>query len=511
MANRYSIETIFKAVDKVSAPVSRMQKKIKEMTDSATRGLKKASDFTWAMSKGLLAAGTAISGAFTTAAAGVGLFITETNKANIEMINMSKAMGVQYDTVKAMDGILSSMTMNWENFTDLIEEQANKFGELKAAGKMKKLSEAIAITGLKMAKLKKMKPEQQFIAIMDALVKMKDGQKAAFVADEVWGGEGNKIVQALRARKMTMSQVIEEYQKYNFYSKEGQKATEDFNKAISPLSKIAQSAKSQLAALTGAALIPYINKAVEFAAANKELIQSKIAEWAQKFADSLAWLVLNMDKIIYYAKMFVYVIGVFILLTTILKTFVLVMTAVNLVLAMNPVVLITLAIIALVAAVSYVVAQFIGWENTLTVIQIAILALMGPVGWLAAAALFIYKNWDVLAAFFKTLWTGIVGTFEWAKSSIMSIIDSVLEKISGAISKVSEFGGKVKSFLGFGGGGSNASAAGSTVRGPQQRAANTISETRSTSEVTIKDETNRAIVTRGPLGNGLKLQKSGGF
>jgi len=48
---------------------------------------------------------------------------------------------------------------------------------------------------------------------------------------------------------------------------------------------------------------------------------------------------------------------------------------------------------------------------------------------------------------------------------------------------------------------------------PQERIARSVEETRSTSssEVTIRDETGRAQVTRGKMGAGLKLQQSGAF
>ncbi|WNO24215.1 hypothetical protein Scuro_54 [Acinetobacter phage Scuro] len=273
-----------------------------------------------------------------------------------------------------------------------------------------------------------------------------------------------------------------------------------------------QSAKSQIAAMVGGALVPYINKATEWAAANKELIQSKIAEWAKKFADGLAWVVTNMDKILYWAKMFAYVIGVFIALTTVLKTFVLVMTAVNLVMAANPIVLVVLAVLALVAAVTYVIAQFVGWEKALKIVGASILVMMGPIGWLIGAAILLYKNWGTVSTFFKNLWSGIVQTFQSAAAIIGGVIDGIMNRVTGAIDKVSGFANKVKGFFGFGGSaGGTAAAAGTTVRGPQQRAANTVSETRSTSEVTILDQTGRARVTKGPLGNGLKLQSSGGF
>ena len=508
MANRYSVETIFKAIDKISAPVSRMQKRVRDFTESASKGLKKAADVSWGISKGFIAAGSAASGAFITAAGGVALFVTETNKANAEMANMSKAMGISVDMTRAMDGVLANSTMNWENFTDQIEEMRNKFGEMKGAGEMKKLTEALDVANLKWKDLKNLSPEKQYIKIMDTLVKMKDAQKAAFVADEIFGGEGNKITGLLRARGQTMTEVIEAYQKYNFYTKEGQKASEDFNKAIAPLSQIAQSAKSQIAGMIGGALVPYIKSATDWAAANKDVIQSKIAEYAQKIADSFAWLVTNFDKVMYYVRMFAWAIGIFLSLTLVLKTFVLIMTAVNLVMAANPVVLITLAIIALIAVVAYLIDRFVGWENALKIVGAAILVAMGPIGWLIGAAVLIYKNWESVSGFFKNLWGSVVGIFQGAKDMISIYIDGIIAKVQGLISLATSLPGKIGGW--FGGGGS-AETAGAAVSSPQQRTANQISEKRNTSEVTILAPKGAVKQTKGKMGQGLTLKHSGGF
>lgn len=505
MGNKYSIETIFKAIDKISAPVSRMQKRVRDFTDSAARGLKKASDVSWTWTKGLLALGSAASGAFVTAAGGIALFVTETNKANAEMANMSKAMGISTDMTRAMEGVLANSTMNWENFTDQIEEMRNKFGEIKGAGEMKKLTEALAVANLKWKDLKNLSPEKQYIKIMDTLVKMGDAQKAAFVADEIFGGEGNKITGLLRARGQTMTEVIEAYKKYNFFTQEGQKASEDFNKAIAPLSQIAQSAKSQIAGMIGGALVPYIKSATEWAAANKDVIQSKIAEYAKKIADSFEWLVTNFDKIMYYVKMFGWAIGIFLALTLVLTTFVLVMTAVNLVMAMNPVVLITLAIIALIAVVAYLIDRFVGWGNALKFVGAAILLAMGPIGWIIGAAILIYKNWEAVSGFFTNLWSSVVDSFKFAKDWISTYIDGMITKVKGLIDLATSLPSKIGGW--FGGGG--AEAAGASVSSPQKRTADQISEKRSVSEVTIMDKTGTAKQTKGKPGNGVRLQHSG--
>lgn len=506
MGNKYSVETIFKAIDKISAPVSRMQRRVSAFTASAAKGLKKASDVSWLLTKGMAAAGSAASGAFVTAAGGVALFVTTTNKANAEIENMSKAMGISADITRAMDGVLANSTMNWENFTDQIEEMRNKFGEMKGAGEMKKLTEALDVANLKWKDLKGLSPEKQYIKIMDALVKMKDAQKAAFVADEIFGGEGNKITGLLRSRGQTMTEVMEAYQKYNFFTKEGQKASEDFNNAMSPISQIAQSVKTQVAAMIGGALVPYLKTAADWASANKDVIQSRIAEYAKKIADSFAWLVTNFDKIMHYVKMFAWAIGIFLALTTVLKTLVLVMTVVNLVMAANPIVLITLAIIGLIAVIAYLINRFVGWGTAMKVVGAAVLSLMGPVGWLIGAAILIIANWDKVSSFFKNLWSGIVGIFQGAKDSISGFIDGMIGKIKGLITLATSLPGKVKGW--FGGGG--AEAAGASVSSPQQRTANQISEKRSTSEVTLTAGPGvKMNQTKGKPGKGVILNHSG--
>lgn len=513
MAGRYSVETIFSAVDRMSAPVTRMQARLGRFTRSAREGLQSASDIAQKFTGKALQLGAVIGSAFAAGTAGLLAFVTATNAANAEIENMSAAMGVQADTTRAMGGMLSSMTLSWENFTDLIEEQANKFGALKGAEEIAELQEVIDATGLSVKKLMKLNPEQQFIAMADALVKMENGQQAAAIGDEFWSGDANKIIQAMRARKTTVSEVIKEYQKYNFYTKEGQKATQDFNNALSPFQTMVSSAKDQLAGLIGGALVPYMNKLAEWAAANKAVVDTKIEEWAEKLANSLVWLVENADTITTWTKNIGIAMVAFIAFTTILRTLILVMTAVNLVMAMNPIVLIVVAIVALIAVVGYLINKFFGLEGVMLAVKVAlavvgsaVLVMMGPLGWLIGAAVLIYKNWGVIGPFFANLWSGVVSAFTGARDMIGGMIDWLVNKVTAFLGLVTGLGGKIKGFFGFGGG---AAEAGKGVNSPQVRTANSLSETRSTSEVTIKDETKRAKVTGGDLGKGVRLQHTG--
>ena len=163
------------------------------------------------------------------------------------------------------------------------------------------------------------------------------------------------------------------------------------------------------------------------------------------------------------------------------------MTVVNLVMAANPAVLIFLAF---VAAIGLVVAGVLlvmkHWEKLKAVfsnlpgpIKIALALLVSPFLLIVEAIKFIINNWDKIMGF-----------------------------ISGAFSAVGDF-------LGFGGDGeSEATRDGSpNIISPQERAAILTEEKRvtNTAEVTIKDDTGKAELTAGTLGNGLQLLSSGGF
>lgn len=129
------------------------------------------------------------------------------------------------------------------------------------------------------------------------------------------------------------------------------------------------------------------------------------------------------------------------------------------------------------------------------VILVGIAALTGPIGWLIVAAALIMKHWDPIKTFFSDIWDGI-----------MAVINAA-----------GQVGSRVAGFFGFGGDddrqGTAQSPARSQVLSPQERTARMIEENRSTStaEVTIKDDTGRAEVTRGKLGQGLQLATTGAF
>ena len=120
---------------------------------------------------------------------------------------------------------------------------------------------------------------------------------------------------------------------------------------------------------------------------------------------------------------------------------------------------------------------------------------------------------DFFTGLWDTIWGGMTTGFEAALAFILDGVD----KIVGGFNNVKDFFGGLGDKLGFGdddGGGQEASGPmGPGIVTQGDRVARTIleSQTNSTAEVTIRDESGRAEVTGGTLGNGLNLQRSGAF
>lgn len=245
-----------------------------------------------------------------------------------------------------------------------------------------------------------------------------------------------------------------------------------------------ESVKISIFSMTEGPLADVIDRMTEWVRTNEKLISTKVGEW-------ILWVTDNLDRIIKWAKRAGIVLGFIGALIVSLKVFIGVMTAVNLVMTANPIGLIIVGIGALIGAITLAIvywdelkAAFMGLSDP---VKAAIFALTGPIGWLAGVAFMIMENWDYLRTFFTDL-------FGWIDQLVSTAFDyyvGIFDKIKSKIPFADKIFGKSDP----------------QTTSPQQRAA----PTTTSSEVTIKDNTGRAAVTKGKLGPGLKLVQSGAF
>lgn len=282
---------------------------------------------------------------------------------------------------------------------------------------------------------------------------------------------------------------------------------------LNSLKSAVEGVKISIFTMTSGPLSDAIDKMTEWVRVNEKVIASSIGEF-------LANIINNFESIVKWAKRIGIGLAVFFTLAAILKTLVLIMTAVNLVMAANPITWIVLGIVALIAAIA---AAIIWWDEIKAAflslpgpVKAAIAVLTGPIGWLIGAASLIMDNWEPIKAFFGDLWGGVVNIFNGALDKITGIVDLVKGKAAAIVDTISSLGKGVAEFFGFGGSDeeeTNRGATGPQIVSPQDRVARSIEEQRTTStaEVTIRDETGRAEVTGGQLGPGLALANSGAF
>lgn len=287
MAGRFAIQTTIRAVDKVTRPVRRMTRTLMRFTAAIGRmftGLtKKVGKFARALTKagGQFAKFSAVGGAalFT----GVVLL----NKATVEAQMLSKAVGVSIETVEGLAAAVAPAGFNLENVVSLVEEMNNKFGESAGLAQTLPVQESMALLGLRFRDLKKLRPEEQFLRIGNAILSLKDDAKAVSAADILFGGEANRVFGVLRATGGSMEDIIDRFKEFNFQTEESREGAARFNKQWARILALVTTLGKFIAGMVGDAMEPLLDSLTMWVVQNKELIQSRVIGFITSFVTNV--------------------------------------------------------------------------------------------------------------------------------------------------------------------------------------------------------------------------------
>lgn len=443
--SKYAVSTVFKSIDKMTAPVKKMQSAVGKFTTSAENGMRKLDGALNGVRS------TMISGVSTAAKWGAGIAaaaivgVGAINQQQQEIENLTNAVNGSINTVEAVTSAISTSGLSAENVIDLYEEMNNKLGESAGLEEITAVTESLGILGLRFKDIKKLAPEEQFKAITNAALKMEDATKAQAAADILMGGEANKVIGILRKQGKTMDDIIGNYEELSFRTEKSRQGARDMAREQSKLGKVIGSLGKEVSGLAGQHLAPLISKVNEFLIANKAVIGQSIDEFFAKLTSSVGDVNGMMQSAITWvqslnakfedvqrwagtvAKVTAAVVG----LMVVLKLFIGIMTAVNLVMAANPATLIVMGIVAAVAA-------------------------------LAAAAYAIYDNWDDIVTWFMNKWNDIKTALGWDPVEVVSsawsgltvffggLFSGITDMYNNTVGKVMSAIESTKSFLGFG-------------------------------------------------------------
>ncbi len=543
MAGRFSVEAVFKAVDRITAPVTRMQNRVGKFTRSMSRGLRKVNRL---LSKTVQGLGRGAKAAVRFAAVGlgvvttaVGLLVREFSKLEdaeaaftpvlggakrakelVEALNKTAATTpFQFETLaKAANQLLPVMNGNIE---DTIKNIRN-LGDT-AGGNAQKLD---SITrGFTKAMLKGRVDMESLNIIAEAGVPIFNE-----LADSMGVKVNKAFFKMISAGRVTTQQLTKAFEKMTSKGGTFFQGMEIASKTTSGLFSTLKDNISLTAAELGSVLAPTVKELIrgatsvakrvrEWVKNNKELIREKFVAFVEgaktavfkfalviqnlmnsDFALFLRNVSINFEEAIRVMKQIAGVIVILVGLSAAVKA---VTLATFLFSTGFKAAALTVGVFKFAMAAFMVIMT--GLPKALALARVAVLALnlafaANPVGLvITAIAAFI-----ALAAVVITAWDPVTKFFSELSEKISGVVDG----IGGALREFGDFFG-----FGDGEGEGGGEAPGAQVVSPQARIARSVEEQRSTStsEVTIKDESGRAEVTGGKLGAGLSLQKSGAF
>lgn len=223
--------------------------------------------------------------------------------------------------------------------------------------------------------------------------------------------------------------------------------------------------------LTGGPLKQAIDRMTKWVELNGDAIATGIGEF-------ILYLIENFDELAAKVSFVAKAIVAFIAFTAVLRTFISIMTLVNLVMLANPLGLIIAGVVALIAAFTALVVWIDDIKAGFDKLPAAIQFLLAPIGLLIDAIKFIKDN------------IGVIGDAISGLGSLLGLTDED-EAAAERAAKLQR----------------------TSVAGPMQRGVGAMERSLQVerSEITIKDETKRAAVSAGTLSPGVSLQPSGGF
>ena len=375
---RFAIETIFSAVDRITAPVSRMQNRVGRMTRGISRGLADINDATGRLTAGLVGVGKAaaigIAAPIGAALAG----ITAINAATAQTDALARAQGTTGRNVSLIAGALRETGLEAEDVTDLFEELNNKMGESKGLEEIGPVTESLTILGLKFKDIKNLSPEKQVEAIANAGLKLDDVQKAIGATDIFFGNKASVIFGSLSKKGASLEEATKRVKELSFITNRGTAGALLYGKAVNESTFFLTSLGKEISGLAGEKLAPLIEMVTEAAIKNKELINQKLIEFFENMAVQIKWLIENFGLVVDRIKAVGRVIGIFFAMSLALKAVAVAMGVVNFVVGLNKFVIIGVAIAGLIALIIDLTDQ---WDLVAAVMLVAFDKIGAGVTW----------------------------------------------------------------------------------------------------------------------------------
>ena len=542
MPRRLEIKTVFKAVDRMSKPINRIQRRIGRATTRMKAHLKGVNKVSNKVIKGFGGiarfAGKAALGGILALGAGIGYVIKQFSKVEDAQAAFTPLLGGAERAKEMVDKLnqtAATTPFQFETLSGATKQLLPVMnGEIdKTISTMRMLGDTAGGNAQKMETITRgyTKAALKGKVDMESLNMIAEAGVPIFteLAKSMGKSVDKKFFKSISAGKVSVDDLNKAFADMTteggIFFKGMEIASQTTSGVFSTLKDNVQLTAASLGETLAPVIKDLMKKMIEVAAEvrqwvadNQELIKSRVAVYVEKIKKGIVALVDGIKKlltnkepldrfwsaitavgdaikwVVDNAQGILIVIGIIGSLIAIVKILTGVLTVINLVMAANPVTLIIIGVIALIALLTALFVKFKVWQKMLAFFK--------------DFSIQVRDAWAMLKEFFVGLW-----------DSIVNKVKSAVDKIIGYAQPAVGFLKSVGSFFGFGGddvkvdGGGAAAMSRPQVVTNGERTARMISETRKTSsaEVTIKDESGRATLTRGELGAGVTLDRTGSY
>ncbi len=558
MASRFSIETIFSAIDKFTAPLSKMTRSTKTFTKtlktdfaSAQRTVAKWGDsikrYAWV---GVAAMGAALGMA---AKQGIELASNLLEVQNVVDVTFGKDTGAK---------VINEWSKSAITAYGLSELQAKKFtgtmgAMLKSSGLtgagITKISTDLVGLSADFASFYNLDSEEAFTKIRSGISGETEPLKQLGINMSVANLQAFALTQGITKQFQKMTQSEQVMLRYNYLMKVSKDAQGDFSNTLSTSlanqERVLKTKFSQKLAEAFQKLIPHLTKLADgFSKWLDTIDTGKIADFIVAVFEGFMNIIkagVFLFKILKpFAPLIFSIIGAFIAYKIVMLAAAIAQGVLNAVMLLNPISLIIVAIGALIGIIIWLIAN---WNKVTAAIKIVwdwlgkIVKIVwdGIVGAFQAAGKWIGGIWDgfmekmqpIIAIFqflIELVGIGLKAAFDGVWNFIKPIIEGIGDFFSGVFDFFGKLGKGVADFVTGGGDATKNSAlnkskkekSAATVQppiSPTERAFTSYSKEEKTTtnkgEVTIIDKTGKATVTKKPATGPytLNLQTSGGF
>lgn len=506
MSRRFKIETIFSAIDRMSAPLTRMQNRLGMFARSTRERFIRMQGVTdrWARSAVRGARRAAIGLAALAAVATVSF-----NSYASDLDQLAKrADRLDFNVVQLVE---------WEFAAQQSGLTADQFGQA-LEGLNTRLGQARIGAGSLYSYLRRTDRDllrqiqragdlsEALDLVVRAIERQPDAQRRASLTAAAFGRSNLQIANLASLGADEIDRLRRQMAAMNSVTVEATVDAQRYNDANDRL-------RRELVAIRNRAFAPLLGTLADYSEQMGQLIADNQELIDQRIADTIAYIVENMDRLLRVLKNVVLAVAGLWALNAVLKVLIGTMTVLNFVVTANPIVRV---IMLAVAAIGLLVTGVILWKKRMEEIR-------GPLTWAQFAM-------EALRDTLKTAAdaTGITRAMEFIKrvaESSTRVFDVVIARIDRTVERLQ----RLLQLLGLADSRTPdspeamelreaaqrqaaASVAGPPILSSQERITRQFLERveRNESELIIRDETGRAELRNDRPRNGLVLQRSGG-